>query len=293
MKQKHKHKRRLFKKKKSHAKQKLGCLILGIMLIPIVYGFYLYYLQTQAVAPKNLPPTEMSRSIHVDKELEIPLSLIPRQEQLIHHIGYTVSYNKDWKIPNWVSYELTRQETRGIEKRKDRFLVDPHVEGLSATNSDYSKSGYDKGHMAPAADMKWSSTAMKESFYFTNICPQHPQLNRRAWKELEEKIRDWATADSAIIVICGPVIRKQNQTIGKNQVSVPRQYFKIILSPFVQPIRAIGFLFPNAQATAPLPEYVVTVDSIESLTDLDFFAPLPDDIENLIESHSDYQKWPQ
>lgn len=293
MKQKHRHKRRLFKKKKSHTKQKLGCLILGIMLIPIVYGFYLYYLQTLAVAPKNLPPTEMSRSIHVDKKLEIPLSLISRQEQLIHHTGYTVSYNKDWKIPNWVSYELTCQETHGIEKRKDRFLVDPHVKGLSATNSDYSKSGYDKGHMAPAADMKWSSTAMKESFYFTNICPQHPQLNRRAWKELEEKIRDWTTADSAIIVICGPVIREQNQTIGKNQVRVPRQYFKIILSPFVQPIRAIGFLFPNAQATAPLPEYVVTVDSIESLTDLDFFAPLPDDIENLIESHSDYQKWPQ
>lgn len=292
MKRKNKHKRRLFKKKKSQTKQKLGCLILTIMLIPIAYGFYLYYLQTKATTLSNFPQIEVTKSIHIDKELEIPLSVSPRQEQVIQHTGYTVSYNKEWKIPNWVSYELIRQETSGVEKRSDRFLVDPNVEGLSATNSDYSKSGYDKGHMAPAADMKWNSTAMKESFYFTNICPQHPQLNRRAWKKLEEKIRDWGMADSAIIVICGPIVNKQNHKIGRNKVSVPQQYFKVILSPFAQPMRAIGFLFPNAQATAPLPEYVVTVDSIESLTNLDFFAPLPDNIENQIESHSDFQRWP-
>ena len=97
------------------------------------------------------------------------------------------------------------------ERRGNRFIADPLVTGPIATNADYTRSGYDKGHMAPAADMKWSPEAMKESFYFSNMCPQHPQLNRRGWKNLEEKIRNWAIADSAIIIICGPIIVKPEQ----------------------------------------------------------------------------------
>lgn len=296
--------RRLFKKK-SRFNYKLGCIIAIIALIPILFGVYLYYqqnnpqqtdiqqtdtltLQTDATQ-KSIPRTNTPRA---NASLEIPTSLIPRQEQIIRHSGYTVSYNKDLRIPNWVSYELTRRETTGKEKRNDRFIADPLVKGVSATNEDYSRSGYDKGHMAPAADMKWSNTAMKESFYFSNICPQHPQLNRRGWKKLEEKIRDWAAADSAIIVICGPVIRKQAKTIGKNKVVVPQQFFKVVLSPFVKPMRAIGFLFNNEQCVDPLSAYTVTIDSIERLTNMDFFAPLPDEIENKIEAKSNYFEWP-
>lgn len=296
--------RRLFKKK-SRFNYKLGCIIAIIALIPILFGVYLYYqqnnpqqtdiqqtdtltLQTDATQ-KSIPRTNTP---HANASLEIPTSLIPRQEQIIQHSGYTVSYNKDLRIPNWVSYELTRRETTGKEKRNDRFIADPLVKGVSATNEDYSRSGYDKGHMAPAADMKWSNTAMKESFYFSNICPQHPQLNRRGWKKLEEKIRDWAAADSAIIVICGPVIRKQAKTIGKNKVVVPQQFFKVVLSPFVKPMRAIGFLFNNEQCVDPLSAYTVTIDSIERLTNMDFFAPLPDEIENKIEAKSNYYEWP-
>lgn len=296
--------RRLFKKK-SRFNYKLGCIIAIIALIPILFGVYLYYqqnnpqqtdiqqtdtltIQTDATQ-KSIPRTNTPRA---NASLEIPTSLIPRQEQIIRHSGYTVSYNKDLRIPNWVSYELTRRETTGKEKRNDRFIADPLVKGVSATNEDYSRSGYDKGHMAPAADMKWSNTAMKESFYFSNICPQHPQLNRRGWKKLEEKIRDWAAADSAIIVICGPVIRKQAKTIGKNKVVVPQQFFKVVLSPFVKPMRAIGFLFNNEQCVDPLSAYTVTIDSIERLTNMDFFAPLPDEIENKIEAKSNYYEWP-
>ena len=213
--------RRLFKKKKSHSNQRLGCIIAIIVLIPICYGLYLYY-QQYSVQHSSKPQIETSVSLPTPsgKDLEIPVSLIPRQEQIIRHKGYTVSYNKDLKIPNWVSYELTRQETKGKEKRGDNFIADPLVKGAIATNADYARSGYDKGHMAPAADMKWSPDVMKESFYFSNMCPQHPQLNRRGWKNLEEKIRDWAVADSAIIIICGPIIDKPSKTIGKNKVTV-------------------------------------------------------------------------
>lgn len=282
--------RRLFKKK-SRSNYKLGYIIVLIVLIPIIYGVYLYYQQTDR--PQN-NESQTNESLHFffDNDLQTPISLIPRQEQIIHHTGYIVSYNKDLKLPNWVSYELTREETKGKEKRSNRFITDPLVKGLIATNADYARSGYDKGHMAPAADMKWSPQAMEASFYFSNICPQHPQLNRRGWKKLEEKIRDWAIADSAIIIICGPIITKQPKTIGKNKVAVPQQFFKVVLSPFAKPMRAIGFLFNNRQAVEPLSTYAVTINSIERLTNMDFFAPLPDEIENKIEAEANYFQWP-
>lgn len=312
--------RKLFKKE-SRSNYKLGCIITIIILIPIFYGVYLYC-QGIDTSQKEKPQTSTSFQTSSDqkpenkkpegkktkgtksennksggknpttKELEIPVSLTRRQEQIIHHTGYTVSYNKDLKLPNWVSYELTRKEIKGKEKRSNRFITDPQVRGLIATNTDYAHSGYDKGHMAPAADMKWSPQAMKESFYFSNMCPQHPQLNRRGWKNLEEKIRDWAIADSAIIIICGPIITRQPKTIGKNKVVVPQQFFKVILSPFVKPMRAIGFLFNNKQSVEPLSTYAVTIDSIEHLTNMDFFAALPDEIENKIEAEADYFQWP-
>lgn len=283
-------KRKLFKKK-SRFNYKLGWIIALIALIPIVYGVYLYCQQIRS-SQKDEPKTNTSLQVLSSKELAIPISMTPQQEQIIRHTGYTVSYNKELKLPNWVSYELTREETKGKEKRNNRFIADPLVKGIIATNADYARSGYDKGHMAPAADMKWSPQAMKESFYFSNMCPQHPQLNRRGWKNLEEKIRDWAIADSAIIIICGPIITKQPKTIGKNKVAVPKQYFKVILSPFVRPMRAIGFLFNNRQALEPLSTYAVTVDSIERLTNMDFFASLPDEIENKIEAEKNYFQWP-
>lgn len=302
--------RKLFKKK-SRSNYKLGCIITIIVLIPILYGIYLYCRQNQpqkvdepqttTVVAKQTEAskqkdasnrTSVSNRIPSSKDLEIPTLLTPRQQQIIRHTGYTVSYNKDTKLPNWVSYELTRAETKGKEKRSNRFIADPLVKGAIATNADYTRSGYDKGHMAPAADMKWSPVAMNESFYFSNMCPQHPQLNRRGWKKLEDKIRDWAVADSAIIIICGPVIKKQPKTIGKNKVVVPQQFFKVILSPFVKPMRAIGFLFNNEQSVDPLSAYVVTVDSIERLTNMDFFSLLPDEIENKIEAEANYFQWP-
>ena len=192
-------KRKLFKKK-SRFNYKLGWIIALIALIPIIYGVYLYCQQIRS-SQKDEPKTNTSLQVLSSKELAIPISMTPQQEQIIRHTGYTVSYNKELKLPNWVSYELTREETKGKEKRNNRFIADPLVKGIIATNADYARSGYDKGHMAPAADMKWSPQAMKESFYFSNMCPQHPQLNRRGWKNLEEKIRDWAIADSAIIII--------------------------------------------------------------------------------------------
>lgn len=289
-----KSRKRPARRSRKQSGQRITLLITILFLIPVCYGLYLCTPHLQAAISSVLPtqhqaPAQQTR--HYD-DLEIPLvTNAGQQQQIIRHTGYTVSYNNALRLPNWVAYELTREEARGTEKRSDRFVADPQVEGATATNADYTRSGYDKGHMAPAADMKWSPTAMKESFYFSNICPQHPELNRRKWKDLEEKIRDWGVADSAIVIVCGPIIEKHSATIGKNHVTIPGRFFKVILSPYANPPRAIGFLFPNERAVAPLRTYVVTVDSVEHITGMDFFSALPDELENTIEAEAKPGDW--
>ena len=132
---------------------------------------------------------------------------------------------------------------------------------------------------------------MKESFYFSNICPQHPELNRRKWKELEEKTRDWSLEDSAVVIVCGPIMEQQSATIGKGQVNVPQRFFKVILIPYVDHPRAIGFIFPNQRSVNPLRSYAVTVDSVERVTRMDFFSALPDELEDSVEAALDPKAW--
>ncbi|WP_321517646.1 DNA/RNA non-specific endonuclease [uncultured Bacteroides sp.] len=227
----------------------------------------------------------------ISGDLERPQLITSRPEQIINHAGYTVSYNPEWRVPNWVSYELTEYEITGKLKRSDKFVVDPEVNGICATNEDYAHSGYDRGHMAPAADMKWNTRVMKECFYFSNMCPQKHSLNAGRWKTLEEKVRDWAQEDSAIIIVCGPIVDKGYKTIGSDRVAVPQRFFKVILAPYLKSPKAIGFIMKNDEEALPLSSYAVSVDNVEKLTGMDFFSALPDEFENRIESSNSTTDW--
>lgn len=288
-----KNRKRPTRKYRKSSGKKVALLALILFLIPVLYGVYLCTPQLQVAISSIIinNPHVQKQAQHYD-ELEIPLLTDSgRPQQIIRHTGYTVSYNSALRLPNWVAYELTREEARSTEKRSNRFAADPQVEGSTATNTDYARSGYDKGHMAPAADMKWSRTVMKESFYFSNICPQHPELNRRKWKDLEEKTRDWGIADSAVVIVCGPIVGKHTATIGRSKVTVPQRFFKVILSPYANPPRAIGFLFPNRRSVAPLRSYAVTVDSVEQVAGMDFFSSLPDELETVVEAELAPSEW--
>jgi endonuclease G len=224
--------------------------------------------------------------------IEIPAKLKDRKEQIITHTGFTVSYNSDWKIPNWVAYELTKEEAAGVVPRSNHFMPDPNVSyGKSATNDDYKNSGWDRGHMAPAADMKWSEQAMKESFYFSNICPQNRNLNSGIWKDLEEQARTLAIQKGNIYVVCGAIVPKQPQTIGINQVAIPNAFFKVLLQNDNGEWSAIAFKFANESGRKPLSIYAMNVEDMQIITDIDFFPALPDDIEEKIESQVDFTKW--
>ncbi|MDE6535948.1 MAG: DNA/RNA non-specific endonuclease [Muribaculaceae bacterium] len=214
-------------------------------------------------------------------------------EQIKEYTGFTVSFNADTHLPNWVSWELTADKTSGPAERKGkRFFKDYDIKGCPA-HRDYTGSGYTRGHMAPAGDMKWSEEAMTDCFTMANMCPQLQALNSGTWGKVEDKCRQWALRDSALIIIAGPVINPPapDEFIGDIEVAVPKQFFKVVLAPYANPPRAIGFLMPQGKVYGGMQATVVTVDSIESLTGHDFFASLPDSIETLIESKAQFHKW--
>lgn len=263
------------KKKKKHS-------VIFLMLCIAIAYFLIEY----------SPVEETERISENLSNIEIPAALSDRTERIITHKGYTVSYNSDWKIPNWVAYEITDYEVDGNEERSDKFVPDPMVpKYLSATTNDYKNSGYDRGHMAPAADMKWDEQAMKESFYLSNICPQLHNLNAGVWKDLEEQVRDLAAQKGSVYVVCGPIVSDDYQTIGENNVAVPDAFFKVLLQKEKGKIHTIGFIYENKSGRRPMSSYARTVDEIEEITGIDFFATLPDEIENKVEAEVDFSKW--
>jgi len=215
-------------------------------------------------------------------------------EILVSHVGYSASYNPLTRIPNWVAYELTKEETMGTVKRDSRFYNDPSIPlNLQATFDDYrNEDRWDKGHMAPAGDMKWSEQAMLESCYFTNICPQNRNLNNGDWKSLEEKCRSWAQKYGNINIICGPIIgTMRNGTLGKNQVVIPDAFFKIIMVKKSEQYEGVAFVFENKAGHRDLFDYAMSIDSVELITGLDFFGQLQNEIENEMESDFNKSFW--
>lgn len=222
----------------------------------------------------------------------LPIMLNGHQGQIISRKGYTLSYNKSRLVPDWVAYELTYQETLGQVPREKGFYPDPEVRSNQATVDDYRHSEWDRGHMAPAGDMKWSKEAMKESCYFTNICPQNPDLNGGKWRILEEKCRDLASEYSSIQVVCGPIIENSKLgSIGNNHVQIPDAFFKVLLVKQGNRYESIGFYFKNEPASQVLRNYSCTIDEIEQKAGIDFFSSLTDDIENSVESRYSFSFW--
>lgn len=226
--------------------------------------------------------------------LEIPAFLTDRPEEVIWHTAYTVSFNRKHKLPNWVAWELTKERTQGKESRSDNFQPDPDVtKGATAMDSDYRGSGFDRGHMCPAADNKMSAQAMTECFYFSNICPQLHSLNGGDWKELEEKSRKWARRYERIYIVCGPLIRDgKHRTIGESRVTVPDGFFKVFLRlTDAGGAKAIGFIYPHEKTDRPMREYAVSVDEVERQTGIDFFSKLPKEIEKKAEAECNFDDW--
>lgn len=207
---------------------------------------------------------------------------------------YDMLYHIPCRQALWVRYTLSREYLNGPGERKNNFKPDPRIPpNVCADNSDYARSGYDRGHLAPAADMVRSQKCMDESFYLSNISPQLPGCNRGVWKRLESQVRDWTTSWDSLLIYTGPVLvkKKTYPTLGENQVCIPEAYYKSVLGYRNQHLETIAFVVSNTSSSEHLSTFVITVDSLETLTGIDFFTHLPDSTQQRIEAAADFDRF--
>lgn len=218
---------------------------------------------------------------------------VPGKEgTLLCRKGYLLAHDSDRKTPIWVAEHLTYEKADASLARTNNFQADPDLEeGERAELADYKGKGYDRGHMAPAADMRWDQQAMTESFFLSNMVPQVGSgMNQGIWKNLEEKVRSWALNRGEIYVYTGPIYTGTPVTIGANKVAVPSHIYKIIYDPIQ--VEAIAFIMPNQKLKASdMPTYIVTIREIEEETGLNFLSKLKKKAQDSVETEKAVGLW--
>ena len=213
---------------------------------------------------------------------QLELSKYDADDTIITHRGYTLSYNFKYKQANWVEYLLTKDETVKRFQRGEFFAPDPLIPGTNFS-IDYQKSGYDRGHLAPAADMGYSMETMVQSFFYSNMSPQLPRFNRGVWKKLEMQVRNWAVEYDSLYVVTGPIFSESMKVIGPHRIAVPKAYYKVLLQKRNGEWLGIGFVLPNGSLKGDIMSFATSIDKVEQMTWIDFFWGLDDEIEKKIE----------
>ncbi|MFN3783731.1 MAG: DNA/RNA non-specific endonuclease [Spirosomataceae bacterium] len=219
-----------------------------------------------------------------------------KNEELVIKANYALSYNEKHEQAVWVAYFLRKEHVVGQASRDgSSFIPDPAVSTQTAVTSDYARSGFDRGHLVPAADFKCCQDLMDETFYMSNISPQAPEFNREIWEQLESQVRQWVRRDKELLVITGSVIGERPKKIGnKTKISVPTHFYKILV---YQPnqlasARMIAFLLPNkASSTKKLSVYAKSVKELEAFTGKDFFSNMPKNWQYKLEKQNNWIDW--
>ena len=212
---------------------------------------------------------------------DMSFPVIRNGEIIIHHYGHSLCYDPEAMIPAWTAYTLYAGDMEGDAVRPPRFSPDPAPELAGfplAEHGHYSRSGWVRGHMVPAGDLKYDQQAMNDSFLTTNVCPMDRGFNNGIWKRLEERVRKLAVQFDHVYIITGPILGENRLgKVGESDILVPDAFYKALLVPYKGSYLSIGFLLPNEAAPdgSKLKDYAVTVAELESRTGLIFFASLP------------------
>jgi len=262
---------------------------------------------TTSVNVLEHPTTYISEDERIDSLLRISIEHdtstmyeLPRMnkscpEEIYYRIAYTVSFNSDTRNANWVAWSLLRNHTDGPFSRKK--VNAPYYEDIdSITNhqilDDWRTASppYDHGHMCPAGDNKWDEAANRQTFFLSNLCPQHEVLNQGDWENLESRCRGWAKDFGEIFIVAGPIFEGSRNCLPESKVAIPNKFFKVIMCLNPKPM-AIGFVYPNDDTKHRLYEVAKSVDEIEKITGIDFFYLIDDETEKQIEASYDLKFW--
>lgn len=204
--------------------------------------------------------------------LSTPMADSNARGEIIKKTKYLINYNEDHEVANWVEYTLEKDFLQNCTSRTNNFRADPQVSTGSSTPQDYKKSGYDRGHLVPAGDMKRNKQVMSETFFMSNMTPQPARFNQVTWNKLEGLTRAWASKYEKIWIITGPILIDNLPTIGQNnRVSIPKEYFKVILRKDGSAYKGIGFLIPTTVPHDNLERYSLSIKEIEEYAQINFF----------------------
>lgn len=190
-----------------------------------------------------------------------------------HKPGFSLSYVEQYELPEWVSYELTVDMMDKPKYNRDQdFNPDPAIKTGSGHYRDYKGSGYRRGHLVPSGDMAWNKEAMDATFLLSNVAPMRQEFNDGIWLELENNVRDWSRRYKDITVVTGPLFNGSSNTIGDNQILVPRYFYKAVFTMQDSIPKAIAFVFDQELPSySTLDDYMVSIDSLERLSGIDLF----------------------
>ncbi len=258
----------------------------SILIAIVIIGFYFIEKKLDTNYYEGIKNESKQSDNHSDFDY-LPTSTTGA---IVKHAYYTLSYSEEHEQSEWVAYRLTKEHTAYNNFKRPYFEVDPLVKTKAASWKNYKKSGYDRGHLCPAADRKFNKEAFDETFLTSNISPQKNSFNAGIWNNLEKQVRYWVKKEKELFIVTGPIFKDSTKSIGYEQVTVPSHFYKVILKNGKQP-KLICFLLPHKANKKPLSSFVISTDELESLLGIDFFRELPDTLENKLEKSSSTKGW--
>lgn len=233
------------------------------------------------------------------------LPALENDETVIHHTLLSLVYSEAHEQAKWVAHVITPDILNGVVSRSNDFREDPKIVTGTAIEEDYflriidakgkttyDGFGWDRGHLAPSADFRWSKKALSESYFYSNMSPQVPDFNRKSWAALENDLRAYVYREQVpLYVVTGGVLTPDLPVLERSiqKIAIPQFFWKVVVD--VVNKRGIAFLMPNQLANYPTEHYATTIDEIEKLTGINFYAALADDLEQNVERQKQPKDW--
>ncbi|RDY59358.1 DNA/RNA non-specific endonuclease [Flagellimonas nanhaiensis] len=256
-----------------------------LLFILCVIGFWIF--------ENFYTPATYSKSGSSDPSNRVRNELLPSTTTgtIVKHEYFTLSYSETHEQAEWVAYKLERNHLTQDDRNRPYFIEDPKIKTKSADWRNYKGSGYDRGHLCPAGDRRFSEQAYNETFYTSNISPQNREFNAGIWNSLEQQVRYWCKRYGDLVVVTGGVLENGLEEIGEEDVDVPDAFYKVVLLKKDDSFKTVAFLIPNKETQLPIKSFLVSVDEIERRTGIDFFHKLPQTSQEKLESGIDIDGW--
>ena len=256
------------------------------LIVALLVAFNYLYRQYKSRSTNNSETTD-----YVIKKDTFDFLPTSTTGQIVHHKFFDLSYNEKYENAEWVAYVLTKNQVSKAQRKRPYFIRDPKVKTRSASYKNYYPYGYEKGHLVPAADRRFSEEAFDETFYTSNVSPMDHDFNAGIWNDLEKQVRYWAKRYGKLYIVAGGVLKPGLERISPEKIAVPDEFYKVILDYNPKHPKMIGFLIKHHDTLVSPKIFTVPVDSIEKLTGIDFFPALPDSLENKLESENKPNEW--